>query len=137
MTKPNFRSVTWKRNLNQIPTPVKAKLEAQPDANFVAGFVKSIPTAVLQGRMFGHMGIGIINGALSHLARILPPAAMGKYSTRNREDGLSSGAICRRSPRRSTLILQTSAIGRAVHIQSSTSAKSINATILIRWNASS
>ncbi len=47
--------------------------------------VKSIPTAVLQGRMFGHMGIGIINGALSHLARILPPAVMGKYSTRNRE----------------------------------------------------
>lgn len=85
MTKPNFHSVTWKRNLNQIPAVVKAKLLARPDARFVAGVVKSIPRTALQGRTYGHLGIGIVNGTLSHLARILPPAAMGKYSSRNRE----------------------------------------------------
>ena len=85
MTKHNFRRVTWKRNLNQIPAALKTKLAAQPRAEFVAGIVKAIPMAALEGRTFAHLGIGIVNGELSHLPRVLPPVAMGRYSAKNQE----------------------------------------------------
>jgi hypothetical protein len=85
MTKGNFRRVAWKRNINQIPAAVKAKLAAQPRAKFVAGIVKAIPTAALESRTFAHLGIGIVNGELSYLPRVLPPVAMGRYSAKNQE----------------------------------------------------
>jgi hypothetical protein len=84
MTKRNFHLVPWKRNLNQIPAAVKVKLTAQPDTRFVVGVVKAISSGVLEERSFTHLGIGIIEGELTYLSRVLPPAAMGRYSRRNR-----------------------------------------------------
>lgn len=85
MTKGNFYRVAWKRNLNRTPVAVKAKLAAQPGAKFVAGIVKAIPTAALESRTFAHLGIGIVNGELSYLPRVVPPVAMGRYSAKNQE----------------------------------------------------
>lgn len=85
MTKHNFFNVAWKRNLNQIPTSVKAKLAEHPDARYVAGIVKAIPRAALEGGTFAHLGIGIVNGVLCHLPRVVPPVAMGRYSAKNQE----------------------------------------------------
>jgi hypothetical protein len=85
MTKRNFRRVAWKRNLNQVPASVKDKLAEQPSAKFVAGIVKAIPMTVLEGGTFTHLGIGIVNGELKHLPRVVPPVAMGRYSAKNQE----------------------------------------------------
>jgi hypothetical protein len=85
MTKANYRSVPWKRNLNQIPASVKAKLAAEPGVKFVCGIVKAIPRSVLETAAFNHLGIGLVNSEIRFLARVLPPAGSGKYSSKNRD----------------------------------------------------
>lgn len=85
MTKREFRHVSWKRNLNRVPAAVRAKLAAKPEVKFVAGIVKTIPMAALESRKFSHLGIGVINGELTLLPRVIPPTGMGRYSVKNQE----------------------------------------------------
>lgn len=85
MATSKFGTVAWKRNLNQIPSAVKAKLAAPSKGRFLAGVVKTIPTTELRNGTFAHIGVGQVNGEFVFLDHVLPPAAMGRYSTRNRE----------------------------------------------------
>lgn len=80
-----FRPVPWQRNLRIIPHAVRAKLDAAPDAEFVAGVVKAVPLAAIQAGRFTHLGIKVVNGEVSNPARSRPPAEMGSYSKKNRE----------------------------------------------------
>jgi hypothetical protein len=85
MSKSNYRDVPWQRNLIKIPSAVSAKLAGEEQTNFVAGVVKSYPLAALKAGALAHLGIGVINDELVLPEQTLPLAAMGRYSTRNRE----------------------------------------------------
>ncbi|MCP4122534.1 MAG: hypothetical protein GY751_12345 [Bacteroidetes bacterium] len=81
----NYRPVDWKRNIRSIPDPTKAKLSSDPEVEFVAGCVLSIPKSDIENGKFDHLKLQMAGDRLVFVDQVLPPANMGKYSTRNRE----------------------------------------------------
>ena len=73
------------RNLRKIPPTVRAKLQAAPEAAFVAGVVHTIPLDELRSGTFAHLNIGIVADGVSFSERVWPRPEMGPYSTKNRE----------------------------------------------------
>ncbi|RAI43519.1 hypothetical protein [Rhodoplanes roseus] len=80
-----FLPVPWQRNLRKIPQHVQAKLAAAPTtAQFVAGVVKLVKVEALARGELRHLGMGVINGAVTFSARIVPDENVGPFSKKNR-----------------------------------------------------
>jgi hypothetical protein len=77
--------VPWQRNLLKIPAEIRAKLDASPGVEFVAGVVKSIPVSAIEAGTFTHIGLGFVDGQVIHAPRVRPRPSMGRYSRRNSE----------------------------------------------------
>lgn len=80
-----YRKVPWKRNLNKVPRNVVDELTENPNRDYVAGVVVSIPRHEMEAGVYKHLGIEVAGGALVFKEQVLPRANMGKYSTRNRD----------------------------------------------------
>lgn len=80
-----FRHVHWQRNLLRVPPEVRAKLDAEPNVEFLVGVVRSIPIAKIKAGDFRHLGITADDDPTETPTRIMPLAEMGRYSYRNRK----------------------------------------------------
>jgi len=80
-----YQSVDWKRNLRSIPKGVKAKLLSEPKTDFIVGCVLRIPKVNIESGKFNHLKLQLAGERLIFVDQVVPPASMGKFSTRNRE----------------------------------------------------
>lgn len=80
-----FKPVDWKRNIRAIPNHVKAKLSSQSEEEYVVGCVLSIPKNEIEHGKYDHLKLQMAGDRLVFVEQVLPPANMGKFSTRNRE----------------------------------------------------
>ena len=72
-----------KKNLHKIPNHVRDRLPLLSGDKVIAACVRVISQSSIEKGEFGHLGIEIETGALRFTERLVPIAAIGKYSRWN------------------------------------------------------
>ena len=72
-----------KKNLHKIPNHVRDRLPLLSGDKVIAACVRAISQSSIEKGEFGHLGIEIETGALRFTERLVPIAAIGKYSRWN------------------------------------------------------
>lgn len=80
-----YSEVRWKRNLAKISEQIKARLDELASDRVVVADTKKVPIADVEAGVYRHLGVSSRSGAIVVGEPVLPPANMGKWSTRNRE----------------------------------------------------
>lgn len=80
-----FVHVPWQRNVRRVPADVRAKLDATPDAQFVAGVVIKMSANEIAGGLLSHVGVVVVNGKVVFPERATPNPKLGSYSKKNDE----------------------------------------------------
>lgn len=80
-----YIDVPWKRNFSKVPPAIAKRLETLDTDRIVVAETKKVPIADITNGVFAHLGISSVAGTVSVSGPVLPPAQMGKWSTRNRE----------------------------------------------------
>jgi hypothetical protein len=80
-----FRKFPWK-NFAKIPVPISSALAKIGAQRIVAAQTKTMPVSDIAAGLYRHLGLCVSEDIVtSESEPVLPPAASGKWSTRNRE----------------------------------------------------
>lgn len=82
---PNYRKVTWRRNVRKLPDAVQLKLKKIHSPAVVAMCVKPISLADIDIGLYEHLSIRLENGQIAYEESLLPSVDMGPYSKKNAE----------------------------------------------------
>lgn len=75
--------MTWKKNLRSIPESILVRINSFTKNDCVVSCPIKISADDISSGKFKHLGINLLDGRLEFPDKILPPAHIGKYSSRN------------------------------------------------------
>lgn len=80
-----YRKIPWKRNYAKIPKSISDAMAKIDSDLLIVAQSQKVPHVDIELGEYAHLGITDSNGEILFPDEVIPPAEMGKFSTRNRE----------------------------------------------------